>query len=1338
MIDEQPICPYAGLRSFTEEESLYFKGRDFQIEQISELLEKNKFLMVTGASGEGKSSLIYAGLIPNTRAGFFKAQYTNWVVADFRPERSPLQNMATTIGNVLQVEKETIATELRRGYSSLVDLYTNSEFYVDEQDPNWGTTSDSEKREKKRKAANLLVIVDQFEEFFTNPENFSNDSPSQDSQIVVNLALETARIAAKRNLPIYVVFTMRSDFIGQCVAFRGLPEYIGFSQFFVPRLKRKDFKQVIEEPAILSGNRISQRLIERLVYDIAEGVDQLPVLQHALSQVWLAAKHGSEEMDLIHYAMVGGMPASDLPDEDQLKFKTWFDALPDFKKKFLDETGLHKIIEFHAHTLYESAWEYYTKNNPNHPITVRQCKRIIALAFTCLTKIDNSRAVRNRMTLEEITTIINDPELSVEIVGQVLTIFREEGNSFIRPYKTDDPSTHSLSAQAVLDITHEALIRNWAKLNQWALKEFEFYSTWLDFKKQLNRWTKSGKNSGYLLPIGPLTYFEKWYDECKPNVGWISRYADYDQKIDSATKTLSEIKEYLKRSSNKIIIARTFMKYGTGRVATVLAIAIMLVLSGFYWNDAQNKRNEKVIERVVTDAQALVQSEEVNSSEKATYLIVQERYQSGTLIPFLEQLPDSKNKLVIAIDVYLNFLQMDNHFNLPVKMQLINFIEKQIGVLATSKNDDAFLLRQVNRYMVRLAYDNYYNPQETFDARAVQFTGLLHDLVMNFYRGTNKFEAAISPEINFAVQQWLTFGSPGRAQITEMLSLISPFESKDGPFNIYYAKGSYEPDGGIDLDYNGGYHLVASLYAASGNAKMIIPCFEIINEQASYFTGRLLNNYNNLIGYLYQYGYRDQVNILLDWLNSHYKKGTPPQDVYVNIINRSGYLSRMYFINITGRGNTLRGYIAPNLYFASRTQFQQIAEDFVKILSGLPDKSEANFLLAMHYKRVAMFEHKYAYDRNMTMDTIGLNRLLDKAWHHFNLVDRAYLDLETNRATPYWSDGIRQPKISNRHFFVYPDYMGGWFSRTYHSDLFYNYMASKNLLEKNFKSDGDMWPIHRWLANAYLVYPNKKEVVTNENFFPISDATLLSVAQFLTSKGADANFAYLLLANRYFEKGEVEAGLDFAGKIDMNNINRSADRFEYLEKSFFLNELKNLSRNFAGIGKHKEASEVVSHFEFPREKAFSYIFNAEVLYGKNADPLSFTYLDSAMMLFKKEDFTVLRKELDYRYKLTKLMGEVGGNKLNNLAKEIELDFQEANKFDAIISRIRGIAYEGSFFKAVSAIPITLTETQTLICYTYILHETNRAKERTQSRSDWKFMDAYFNWDMEYIFYVAFG
>ncbi|MBL4655208.1 MAG: ATP-binding protein [Bacteroidia bacterium] len=69
------ICPYPGLRPFNEEESLYFKGRGKHIDRIKEILEEKKFLMVTGASGDGKSSLIFAGLLPIIKAGFLRAKF---------------------------------------------------------------------------------------------------------------------------------------------------------------------------------------------------------------------------------------------------------------------------------------------------------------------------------------------------------------------------------------------------------------------------------------------------------------------------------------------------------------------------------------------------------------------------------------------------------------------------------------------------------------------------------------------------------------------------------------------------------------------------------------------------------------------------------------------------------------------------------------------------------------------------------------------------------------------------------------------------------------------------------------------------------------------------------------------------------------------------------------------------------------------------------------------------------------------------------------------------------------------------------------------------------------
>ncbi|MGL6268394.1 MAG: hypothetical protein ACRC2O_10710, partial [Chitinophagaceae bacterium] len=132
MFDNFQICPYTGLRSFTEEESLYFKGREDDIDQATVQLQKNKFLMLTGASGDGKSSLIYAGIIPNARSGFLKAKYTQWCVADFRPERSPFQNLCKSGARQLDIaDIHTVEAELNHGFSALADLYRSSKRYLD-------------------------------------------------------------------------------------------------------------------------------------------------------------------------------------------------------------------------------------------------------------------------------------------------------------------------------------------------------------------------------------------------------------------------------------------------------------------------------------------------------------------------------------------------------------------------------------------------------------------------------------------------------------------------------------------------------------------------------------------------------------------------------------------------------------------------------------------------------------------------------------------------------------------------------------------------------------------------------------------------------------------------------------------------------------------------------------------------------------------------------------------------------------------------------------------------------------------------------------------------------
>lgn len=1348
MIDSQTICPYTGLRSFTEEESLYFKGRDLQVDQITALLEQNKFLMVTGASGEGKSSLIYAGLIPNARAGFFKARYTNWVVADFRPERSPVKNMAEALAETFESSPATIETELRRGFSSLVDLYTNSDLFIDEADEQWIQLPDPDKKNKKRKAANLMIIVDQFEEFFTNPENFYNEAPSQDSQIVVNLVLETARIAIKKNFPVYVVCTMRSDYIGQCSAFRGLPEYIGFSQFFVPRLKRKDLKQVIEEPAILSGNRISQRLIERLVFDIAEGIDQLPILQHALSQVWLAASHGTEEMDLLHYAMVGGMPENELPDEDQPRFRKWFVKLPQIQQKYYQETGLNKVIGIHASVLYENAWEYYNAGHPQQPISQQEAKRVIALTFSCLTKIDNSRAVRNLMSLGEITSIINSPRFPSEVVGDVLSIYRQEANSFIRPFETEDPATHKISANTVLDITHESLIRNWDKLNTWANREFEFYSTYLDFKKQLDRWKNSGKSSGFLLPIGPLTYFENWYNECKPNVGWIKRYSEIHEDPKRAEKeaegVLTDVREFIRRSAGKVGVTRAFMKYGPRRIGTLLAIGLMIILSGFYWYDAEQKQNNRIIKKVRAEESKLMKSKEVSYNDKALPLLIEERYEPGYMLTYLNGL-DVKERLRLAIESYKQLLLFDKHDSSEKKNQLTNLIDNDYKKLFDKKTDYPFLLTELNLFTTLLAYDNYYNPSGKAGKILNDIVDNEYEISLIFFRSKSFFQPLIPTELNYGIQQWLTFGHVTPEKVNSLLGIFSPFEpGGQAIFDAYYSKSSYEINGRSPNDFSGGYHTLASLYAAIGNTEKVIQCFEAIRQSAQndYFTGMVFNNYCNILGIFYQYGYRNQAGTVLKWLADNYPSNTPVK-VYYNVIIRSGYISHLYRVNIDKDIlRSYKGYFFPNLCFASHDVFNELADDYENVIAELKDPSEKNYLLAMDKKRRAMYTHKYFFDRGFAVDPLSLDILLQQAVDHYRLIDNNFLEKTEPITVNYYQDGVRTKEYKRRQLFTYPDYMDGWFSDTYHSDIFFNFLDKNKLFSELYKSPEDWAMINFWIAKAFEIKPIIN-YATFDNLYPLSDETykrILAVANsYPGGKYVDLNLINMLLANRAFERKDTATGMYYYKHFNKENFASSRDKYEYLEKTFFLNQLKDLCVNLALAGKHKEAVELSEKFEGDHEKAYAYIFMAERLYMRDADPTAFVYLDSVYSKSKDIDLSKFNfgpnQALDFRFNLILLLSRIGGRKLNELSENSLSEIIEQNKFFGVLSRVYGVAEEGNFYRARTSIPNTLTETEDLTSRSYIVWQACRKKENANQQLNWRSMDNYLTRDFNYIFYL---
>src|SRR5262249_40110076 len=87
-------------------------------------------------------------------------------------------------------------------------------------------------------------------------------------------------------VPIQVILTMRSDYLGACAIFRGLPEALNDGHYLVPRMTRRQLQEAIESPLQVVGGSIHPAVLQDLLNDCAEEPDHLPVLQHLLKRMF--------------------------------------------------------------------------------------------------------------------------------------------------------------------------------------------------------------------------------------------------------------------------------------------------------------------------------------------------------------------------------------------------------------------------------------------------------------------------------------------------------------------------------------------------------------------------------------------------------------------------------------------------------------------------------------------------------------------------------------------------------------------------------------------------------------------------------------------------------------------------------------------------------------------------------------------------------------------------------------------------------------------------------------------------------------------------------------------
>jgi len=274
------VRPYRGLAPFRAEHSWAFFGRDAEVAELKALVlgqidrGEPRFVIVAGAAGLGKTSLILAGLVPALQAEPGAA----WSTLEVVPGAAPIADLSVALGKLAGVE---VAANAEGVWAAL---------------QRWQT---------EHPGRALLIAVDALEELFVQTAEVAQR---------VLFARLLWRIARAPGLRAAVVTSLRIDFIGRCGEIVLAEEtdlrldqvaYDARHRVFVAQLGVPQLRAAIALPARAVGVDLDAGLVERIVGDVAGQPGALPMVQHALSLLW--QQRSERRLTLAAYDAIGGV-----------------------------------------------------------------------------------------------------------------------------------------------------------------------------------------------------------------------------------------------------------------------------------------------------------------------------------------------------------------------------------------------------------------------------------------------------------------------------------------------------------------------------------------------------------------------------------------------------------------------------------------------------------------------------------------------------------------------------------------------------------------------------------------------------------------------------------------------------------------------------------------------------------------------------------------------------------------------------------------------------------------------------------------------------------------------
>lgn len=413
--------PYKGLQAFEEADSINFFGREALIDRLlGKLRDQNadRFMVVIGPSGSGKSSVVQAGLIPRMRRGTLPGS-SNWFVVEMLPGQRPLEELEAALLRIAVNPPPSLLAQLKEDDRGLLR---------------------ATKRVLPDDKSELFLFIDQFEEVFTQ---------AKDKEEVTRFLNSIVIAVTEPHTPLRVIVTLRADFYDKPLLYPAFGDLVRRSTEVVLPMTPEELELAIAGPSERIGVVLEPGLVQQIIADVSEQPGALPLLQYALTELF--ERRSGRVLTSAAYHKLGGALGA----------------------------------------LARRADEIYTELDDRGEELGRQLfLRLVSLGE------GGTDDTRRRVLQVELTSI--DPVLMPAVIETF-------GRSRLLTFDHDP-----ITREPTIEIAHEALIREWARMRAWLEDSREDLLMQRKVEQAAGEWLRANKDPSYLATGARLTQFEEW------------------------------------------------------------------------------------------------------------------------------------------------------------------------------------------------------------------------------------------------------------------------------------------------------------------------------------------------------------------------------------------------------------------------------------------------------------------------------------------------------------------------------------------------------------------------------------------------------------------------------------------------------------------------------------------------------------------------------------------------------------------------------------------------------------------------------------------------------------